>query len=307
MKNKKYYPEFKKGVDYTTEYDAIFTIPKTKEEIQTNYNPDLGSTLDEYLKFQEEALIKLNDFIVDEKITFKKMIKSPFTDESSFLKDLVPSISLNKTQSGLDLLRDIGLEGSTQFMTSLSEIQSELIQFSNKHGFPKTLHKPIISLISKLIFLKIRLSIDSEYGYVKKEKDGTITNTKNLLNKALRQVNENNPKSEFENETESQLFSEKGKELLKSGKKLIGKNKTGGYNMTLISEQIFDVLINTSSLIDSAKTKQLKSIYSLFRQINPEREMYKDQDHFNNSDEVNYVSFEKYQIGTMKTILGITR
>jgi len=77
--------------------------------------------------------------------------------------------------------------------------------------------------------------------------------------------------------------------------------------MTLISEQIFDVLINTSSLIDSAKTKQLKSIYSLFRQINPEREMYKDQDHFNNSDEVNYVSFEKYQIGTMKTILGITR
>ena len=203
MKNKKYYPEFKKGVDYTTEYDAIFTIPKTKE-IQTNYNPDLGSTLDEYLKFQEEALIKLNDFIVDEKITFKKMIKSPFTDESSFLKDLVPSISLNKTQSGLDLLRDIGLEGSTQFMTSLSEIQSELIQFSNKHGFPQILHKPIISLISKLIFLKIRLSIDSEYGYVKKEKDGTITNTKNLLNKALRQVNENNPKSEFKNETESQ-------------------------------------------------------------------------------------------------------
>ena len=214
---------------------------------------------------------------------------------------------MNKTQSGLDLLRDIGLEGSTQFMTSLSEIQSELIQFSNKHGFPQILHKPIISLISKLIFLKIRLSIDSEYGYVKKEKDGTITNTKNLLNKALRQVNENNPKSEFKNETESQLFSEKGKELLKSGKKLIGKNKTGGYNMTLISEQIFDVLINTSSLIDSAKTKQLKSIYSLFRQINPEREMYKDQDHFNNSDEVNYVSFEKYQIGTMKTILGITR
>jgi hypothetical protein len=103
------------------------------------------------------------------------------------------------------------------------------------------------------------------------------------------------------------MYSEAGFSSLKIGKRLLSKNKTGSYNMRDIIQPLFTVVRDASDLNKLSKSQQYVAVYPLFRKIYPERKMYKDEQEFNEVDEKSYINFEDYQLGTIKTILGVTR
>lgn len=158
-----------------------------------------------------------------------------------------------------------------------------------------------------MIQFKLKAVVEELFNHTKVEKNNTISISKVNIDKGYRMVKENKRKSIYNNEIENSMFTEEGLNQLKIGKRLLSKNKMGSYNMSEVAQPIFNLIHEMSDIKEYSNSKQYITVYPLFREIYPERLMYLNEAEFNYADEEKYINFEKYQIGTIKTILGVTR
>ncbi|MDX2362406.1 MAG: hypothetical protein QNK23_16475 [Crocinitomicaceae bacterium] len=313
MEKRKDYWEYEKGIDYTTVYQTVFGMPKTEEEIRVNYDPSVENLLEAYQKYSNQAEIKLASIIEEEKISAKEITDNPYTQQFLLIKDIVPTLGMIDNESVKKRLKEIGLDKTILNMVDIPSILNELELLSESIGLHKNMYKPIILMVSSMVLLKMRMTIEKDYEHIEEEGEGTIVHSKWLINKAYRQARENKTKLEFENDMDEFLSSEEGIAHMKIMKELLAKNQSDGYNMRFVIQKIFEALSIASNLKDQSKNQQYKTLYPLFRKIYPERKMYKNADEYDRfepskkSKKRTYDDFEEYQVGNMKTILGTTR
>lgn len=288
-------------------YNSIFNIPNSEEQLHLYLKKSFDDILQEYEQFYDQTIDELSTYLDLKAISFEQLYSNPYTKNGLELKSLVSFLGLKRTERMSKLLSRLKLNDLEDFLIDSKMIQAELNKLSDKHHFEKPFHKAILAMVSKMVELKLRLKFEELLNHIKKIKDGTVANSKNLTDKGFRMVKENKPKEQYENEIEEFMFSEAGLSSLKVGKRLLSKNKTGSYNMRDIIEPLFTALRDASDLNKLSKSQQYIAVYPLFREIYPERKMYMDEKEFNDEDEKSYLNFEDYQIGSIKTILGVTR
>lgn len=288
-------------------YNSIFNIPNSEELLHLYLKKSFDDILQEYDQFYDHTIHELSKFVDVKEISFEQLFNNPFTKDGLELKSLISLLGLKRTKKMSVLLGRLELSDIEDFLIDPKRVQKELKKLSKNHHLQESIHKAVLSLISKMIQLKLRVVVEELFNHIKKVKEGYVSNSKNFIDKGFRMVTENKPKVQYENEIEEFMFSEAGLNNLRVGKRLFSKNKTGSYNMKDIIEPLFTGLRNFSDLNKLSKSQQYITVYPLFREIYPERNMYINEKEFNEADEKSYLNFQDYQIGTIKTILGVTR
>lgn len=307
METKKDYLEFEKGVEYSTAYQSLFGISENKSEVEELYGKSEEELLNTYNKYYNQAILKLNSLLKEVNISAQTIKQNPYSDEEMLLKEIVPTLGMLENVDVTKKLKELGLDKTVLNIVHTPAVLRELKLLTELKGLSKDVYGPIIMLISLMVQLKIRMTMEQDYGQESKDGDGTIINTRSRINKAHRQLKENKVKTVFDNNIEAYIYSKEGESAIKASKLLFGKNKGGSYNMRLFILTIFELLISKSELKNDSKNQQYKLLYPLFREIYPERKMNKNEEAYAKSDDKEYTSFEKYQVGNMKSILGTTR
>jgi hypothetical protein len=233
-----------------------------------------------------------------------------------FLKEALSGLCLAKdaVQRHLDRMRlnDILHEKPelrlSDFFINVEECKQVLEELSSIHGMEKIFHKPIIALAFQMAYFRISFSIEILYGFVTVDNKGIEKPwISSSIKKLKREQRENKPKDNHKSQTERYIYSERGKDILDLGGSVFDKNKSGSYNMVIIHENISKIIIHGCQYDQKPDDQKYQLLYPLFRVLNPERKLCKDENEFKAQDIPVYHNFRAYQIGHVKTLLGVTK